>query len=61
MPEIDEEVTFTVKVDNVKLTTKTNGDTVIISDLDFDQAQAASFAWLINHSGDLEINVKVKS
>lgn len=60
MAEIEEEVTFIVNIDNVRFTTRTNGDSITIQDLDLDQGQAASFAWLINHSGELQFNVKVK-
>ena len=49
MAEIDEECRFIVKADDVKFTTQTNGDIIIISRLSFSKEQAASFAWLINH------------
>ncbi len=62
MPEIEEEVTFTTKADDVKFTTLTNaGDVIIISRLNLNQGQAASLAWLVNHNGNLEFNVKVKT
>ena len=62
MPEIEEECKFTTKADDVKFTTLTNsGDIIIISGLNLNQGQAASFAWLVNHVGNLEFNVKVKT
>ena len=50
MPEIDEECIFIAKADNVKFTTQTNGDIIIISGLNLTKEQAACFAWLINHT-----------
>lgn len=62
MPEIEDEVTFIVKPDAVKFTTLTNaGDVIIISRLNLSQGQAASLSWLVNHNGNLEFNVKVKT
>ncbi len=61
MPEIEEEVKFIVKTDGAKFTTLTNGDILIISGLNLNQGQAASLAWLVNHDGNLEFNVKVKT
>jgi len=58
MPEIEEKVKFTVQTDDVKFTTRTNGDSIIITGLNLDQGQAASFAWIINHSGTLEVKVR---
>ncbi len=62
MPEIEEEVTFHTKADQVKMTTTTNGDILHIKGFHFTQEQAASMAWLINadDQGQLEFQVKVK-
>ena len=49
MAEIDEECRFIAKADDVKFTTQTNGDIIIISQLTLSKEQAASLAWLINH------------
>lgn len=62
MAEIEEEVTFHTKPDQVKFTTTTNGDALHIKGFRFSQREAASMAWLINadNSGELEFQVKVK-
>ncbi len=62
MAEIEEEVIFHTKADQVKLTTTTNGDTIVIKGFHLSQSQAASMAWLINADagGELEFQVKVK-
>ncbi len=62
MAEIEEEVIFFTKADQVKMTTTTNGDTLNIKGFHFSQEQAASMAWLINadDQGELEFQVKVK-
>jgi hypothetical protein len=60
MPEIEDECTFIVKTDQCKFLTQTNGDKVIIEGLVLMASKAASLAWLVNQSSDLEIQVKVK-
>ena len=62
MPEIDDECTFHTKADQIKFQTQTNGDMIIINNLDLSQAQASSFAWLVNNdnNAELEFCVKVK-
>lgn len=62
MAEIEEEITFHTKSDQVKLTTTTNGDQITIKGFHLSQGQAASMAWLINadEGGELEFQVKVK-
>ncbi len=62
MAEIEEEVIFHTKADQVKLTTMTNGDSILIKGFHFSQKQAASMAWLINadEGSELEFQVKVK-
>lgn len=60
MAELEEECIFTVAADKIKLTTQTNGDIIILSGLNFTKNQAACFAWLINHEGNLEFEVKLQ-
>ena len=60
MPELEEECIFTAETDKIKFTTQTNGDIIIISGLNMTKDQAGCFAWLVNHEGDLEFEVKPK-
>lgn len=62
MAEIEEEVTFYTKSDQVKMTTSTNGERLCIKGFHFSPEQAASMAWLINmdNSVQLEFQVKIK-
>ncbi len=62
MPEIDEEVTFDIGPDQAELTTKTNGDLLLIRGIHLTAEQAATLAWLVNHGTEtvLEITVSVK-
>ena len=62
MAEVEEELTFHTKVDQVKFLTRTNGDEIHIKTLSLSQAQATSLAWLVNADGavELEFQVKVK-
>lgn len=62
MPEIEEEVTFHTKADQIEFKTRTNGDMITIHSLNLTQDQASSLAWLVNadYEGELEFTVKVK-
>jgi hypothetical protein len=62
MAEVDEELTFYTRADQVKYITQTNGDSIHIKRLDMTQEQAASMAWLVNadDTAELEFQVKVK-
>lgn len=62
MAEVEEELTFYTRADQVQFSTQTNGDTIRIKNLKLTQAQATSFAWLVNADGtaELEFQVKVK-
>lgn len=62
MAEVDEELTFYTRADQIKLITQTNGDVITISKINLSQSQAASLAWLINADdiAELEIQIKVK-
>jgi hypothetical protein len=61
MPEIEEECTFVAEADKVKFTTQTNGEIIILSGIQFNREQAASFAWLVNHpQQNLTFQVKLQ-
>lgn len=62
MAEIDEEVTFHTKADQIEFNTRTNGDRIHIRNLKLTQEQATSLAWLVNadDNAELEFQVKVK-
>ena len=62
MPEVESECIFETRADQVKFITQTNGDSIHIKDLQLTQAQATSFAWLVNADdiAVLEFQVKVK-
>lgn len=62
MAEVEEEVVFCTKADQVKFITQTNGDKLNIKDLMLTQAQATSVAWLVNadDTAELEFQIKVK-
>jgi hypothetical protein len=61
MAEIEEEVTFEVHQDQSRLTTRTNGDSLLLNPLKLTQEQATSLAWLINSGNTIEFQVKVKT
>lgn len=63
MAEIEEEVTFCTKADQVEFHTQTNGDVVHIKKLTLTRDQATSMAWLVNTDNDVELEwfVKVKT
>lgn len=60
MPEIEEEVVFSVTADKVVFHTMTNGDTLVVNNIVFTKEQAATLSWLINHSAETELKIKVK-
>lgn len=60
MAEVDEEVTFHTKADQVQFHTQTNGDTIRMTNLKLTQAQATSLAWLVNADGNAELEFQVK-
>lgn len=61
MPQINEKCNFIAEADNIKFTTQTNGDIVIITGVHFDKEQAASLAWLINNTGkNLDVRIKLQ-
>ena len=63
MPEIENEVTFTIPVLNLYFATQVNGDKLVISNIELTREQASSLAWLINtrpENTELEVNIKVK-
>lgn len=60
MAEVEEELTFYTRADQVQFSTQTNGDTIHIKNLTLTQAQATSFAWLVNADGTVELEFQVK-
>ena len=62
MAEVEEEVIFHTRADQVKFHTQTNGDQLNIRDLNLTQDQATSVAWLVNadDNAELEFQVKIK-
>ena len=58
--EIEEEVIFHTKADQVKFITHTNGDTVHLKNLTLSQAQATSLAWLVNADDNVQLEFQVK-
>ncbi len=60
MAEVEEEVTFHTKADQVLFNTQTNGDGVTLRRLKLSQAQATSLAWLVNADGNTELEWQVK-
>lgn len=63
MAEINEICVFEVGVDQVLLSTRTNGDSLRVTGLRLTQEQATSLAWLINSGEEtrLKIRIKIKS
>ena len=62
MAEVEEEVTFYTRADQVRFHTQTNGDQLTMPSLKLTQAQATSLAWLVNadDNAQLEFQVKIK-
>ena len=60
MPEVEEELTFYTRADQVQFHTQTNGDSVHLKNLKLTQAQATSLAWLVNADGTAELVFQVK-
>ena len=62
MAEVEEELTFYTKADQLDFSTKTNGDKLFIHTLNLSQAQATTMTWLVNadNNAELEFTVKVK-
>jgi len=60
MPDLDDELEFVVKSDQLRYTTQTNGDVLVISGINFNSEQAGILAWLTNEQCNLEIEVKKK-
>lgn len=61
MAQIPDTCTFDVTADKLNFTTRTNGDTIVISQVDLNYNQAASLAWLVNQTAEtLEIRVRIK-
>ena len=60
MAEIEEEVVFHTKADQVEFHTKTNGDKLNIKNLKLTQKQATSLTWLVNADNQVELEWQVK-
>jgi len=59
MPEIPESCEFTAGADQVRLTTQTNGDVILIKGIHLGEEAAAALAYLINKtSNHLKIEIK---
>lgn len=62
MPEIQNKCEFVIKPKDIDFCTRVDGDRVTISSINFDNAQAASMAWLINSGYSfLKIEITVSS
>lgn len=60
MPEVEEELTFYTRADQVQFHTQTNGDSIHLKNLKLTQAQATSMAWLVNADGAIELEFQIK-
>jgi len=62
MPQTPKTCEFETSIDQVKFTTSTNGDRLVLKGFHLDQDNAATLAWLINQDSNcrLEWEVKVK-
>ena len=58
MPEIEDELKFSVGADKVRFVTRTNGDELLIRGIDLTQQQAATLAYLVNSDKDVEFKVR---
>ncbi|HUX35484.1 MAG TPA: hypothetical protein VMV71_00445 [Candidatus Paceibacterota bacterium] len=58
MPEIEDELKFSVGADKVRFVTRTNGDELLIRGIDLTQEQAATLAYLVNSEKDIEFEVR---
>jgi hypothetical protein len=60
MPEIAETLEVDIPCETMRLITHANGDTLTISDVELDTADAATLAWLINHSAGTLLTLKLE-
>ena len=60
MAELEEEVVFETKADQVEFKTKTNGDSLHVVGLHLTAEQAASLAWLVNAGQNRVLEFEVK-
>ncbi len=61
MPQINDHCEIIVGADQFEMTTKTNGDILIIRGIDLSNEQAASLAWLINLADGEKLKVEIKA
>ncbi len=60
MAEVEEEVIFHTRADQVQFHTQTNGDNIHLKGLKLTQSQATSIAWLVNADGNAELEFQIK-
>ena len=59
MPTIPDKCEFEVGVDQIRLQTQTNGDTIYIKGIHLGDQNSAALAYLINHhNGNLKVIIK---
>jgi len=58
--EIEEEVIFDVKADQIEFTTQANGDRIRMKGMQIPPDYAAALAYMINGKKVLEVQIKVK-
>jgi hypothetical protein len=59
MPQIPETCEFEVQADQIEFRTITNGEHIIIKDIQMSQNAAATLAWLINTDNHLTVEIKL--
>ena len=59
MPTIPDKCEFEVGVDQIRLQTQTNGDTIFIKGIHLGDSNSAALAYLINHpDGNIKVTIK---
>ena len=60
MPQIPDTCEFQVGADQVRLTTRTNGDSILIEHINLDKNNAAALAHLINRVENHNLTIEIK-
>lgn len=60
MVEIPDTCEFQVGADQVRLTTRTNGDSILIEHINLDKDNAAALAHLINRVDNHNLRIEIK-
>lgn len=60
MPQIDDKVQLSIAVSNIELTTQNGHDDLRFHNLSLTPEQAASLAWLINHTDGVRLSAEIK-